>query len=149
MILFFYRPNFYQKIRPKYFSYQENQLDDIEPSLSGYDEEMVGWYFEYKERIFSPIKNLVMFENQQQLFIDFGQGALNLSSRELTFSKEKTSSYFYVDFFKNKQKIYSIYIKIYWWQHWMHDGSFPEDICPLNVALDRIDKDLEVNSVLS
>lgn len=137
MILFFYRPNFYTKRVTSYYEYEECALKSITP-INIEKSRFNGWLFKYKSNFFSKEENLVIFEKNNQLYIDFGKGCFNFYDKSFTFHQTKTQYKYIVDFFIDNQLVHTIKISIYEWQYWMHDGGFSEDICPINVALEKI-----------
>ncbi|WP_131668272.1 hypothetical protein [Psychrobacter pygoscelis] len=135
-ILYFIPPNYYLSDYIRYYSYLENDILSIKPiNASSFE----GWLFKYKKNIFSKEKLFVIFENNGFIFVDFGMGAFNLSKSEISYQKQIKRYAFDIIFFKDGQEIYRIHIAIYEWYYWMHDGSSPEMICPINYALDKFE----------
>lgn len=138
MIVAEYLPNFYMR-RSEFYHYDIDKLEKLH-KVEGHPLTFSGWLFRCKENLFSNEKIIVIFLLNNSLFIDFGEGSYDLLDKATSFKRYISNSKFSLCLYYDSKKIYSLSVKLYWWQKLIHDGSFSDDICPLNVILQKIEK---------
>ncbi len=138
MILFHYKANYEPCEHLRYY-YDGVSLDSLQ--LVDNHQKINGWLFVYFDIFLQCQKKMALYEKDGMIFIHLDVGIYNLSAKEISFTKKVEADFFCVDFYLEGKVIFSINQRVYFWHHFMHDGSFPEDIFPINVALDKFNND--------